>query len=86
MNQDLLLVSSTLYFLNDFWNYQKAFDENKNLGKGVREDSLPGRIQPAPLLQTQPFHQKNVTDCAFHYYTIIQLLTIVFSSVNKWTN
>ena len=30
--------------------------------EGVRENSSPSRIQPAPLLQTQDFRRKNVTE------------------------
>ena len=44
--------------------------------RGVREDSSPGRIQPAQLLQTQNIQPENVTefpvvsDCIFYYFCI----------------
>ena len=60
----------------------------------LREDSSLRRIQPAPLLQTQNFRQKNITDflvvsdclLLLIYYTKIQVLTIVFISVNQQSN
>ena len=60
----------------------------------MREESSLRRIQPAPLLQTQNFRQKNITDflvvsdclLLLIYYTKIQVLTIVFISVNQQSN
>ena len=47
-------------------------------GGRVREDSSPGRIQPAPLLQTLNFRRKSFTeflvmsDRVFYYFHFIQ--------------
>ena len=55
------------------------YSQTLRLGnRGVREDSSPGKIQSAPLLQTQNFRQKNVIDflvvcyCFLYYFYIIQ--------------
>ena len=47
-----------------------------NQGGGIRKDGSPGRIQPAPLLYTQNFRWKKVTefvavsDCVFYYFIL----------------
>ena len=65
LKQDFFLVRTILDFLKDFLdllNSSEGIWQGQLTGEGVREDSSPGRIQPVPLLETQNFRWKNVTE------------------------
>ena len=75
-----IILSSKKYFifLKSFLNSLQGIWQGQLIKeRDDREDSSPGRTQPAPLLQTQKFRRQNgmeflvVSDCAFNYFYIL---------------
>ena len=59
------------------------YSQTLRLGNwGVREDSSPGRIQSAPLLQTQNFQQKNMLLISSLCATVSSITFILYNNTN----
>ena len=90
VNQDFFFVGSTLYFLNDFQIHQKAFDRTVfERGQFAGENSVCTIITNTKLSTKKcSCFPRRVLLCLLLllYYTIIQILTIVFTFVNKSGN